>query len=74
MTPATQKLVEAIRSSRPHINIHMSVDALELKAKEAGKHCVWGVRPKQKMGQFDIPFMPMCAGFPGRGSILNRGK
>ena len=26
MTPAVRKLVEAIRSSRPHINIHMSVD------------------------------------------------
>lgn len=48
---------------------------IEGEAKQAGKHCVWGVRPRMRSfgpdgdkvddSQYDIPFMPLCSGCPG---------
>jgi len=40
------------------------IHALESKAKDAGKHCVWGVRPQKQTKQYDIPFRPMCSSCP----------
>lgn len=40
------------------------IHALEQKAQAAGKHCIWGTRPRKKLNQYDIPFMPLCAGCP----------
>jgi 3'-phosphoadenosine 5'-phosphosulfate sulfotransferase (PAPS reductase)/FAD synthetase len=42
------------------------IDAIAKEAKTAGKHCIWGTRPKKEklLNQLEIPWMPLCSGCP----------
>jgi 3'-phosphoadenosine 5'-phosphosulfate sulfotransferase (PAPS reductase)/FAD synthetase len=41
----------------------IQIHSLEDAARIAGKHCVWGTRPRNA-DQYDIPFMPLCSSCP----------
>jgi 3'-phosphoadenosine 5'-phosphosulfate sulfotransferase (PAPS reductase)/FAD synthetase len=48
------------------------IHALEVEARALGKHCVWGTRPPKAKdpNQYDMPFMPLCAGCSYKPSYL----
>lgn len=61
------ELEEKIRPNFPEVAAQ--IDALAVEAEAAGKHYAWGTRPKRErnLDQYEIPWMPLCSGCPGRG-------
>jgi 3'-phosphoadenosine 5'-phosphosulfate sulfotransferase (PAPS reductase)/FAD synthetase len=55
---------EIVRIEKFYPATAAKIHDLERKAKAAGKHCVWGVRPKRTTAQYEIPFRPMCSSCP----------
>lgn len=62
---------EIMRIEQFYPKTAQKIHDLEIKAKQAGKHCVWGVRPKRMTAQYDIPFRPMCSSCPTKPPITS---
>lgn len=57
---------EIVTIERHFPRVAQQIHELEIEAKSAGKHCVWGTRPprEKNLNQYEIPFMPLCSGCP----------
>lgn len=55
--PGEMKVIE-----QHYPEIALKIHALEVEAKFAGKHCVWGTRPPKERKLDDEAFLPMCVG------------
>jgi len=53
---------ELERIDKFHPETGQKIHILQDKARIAGKHCQWGIRPPRKKSpdQYDVPFQPMC--------------
>lgn len=53
---------ELKKIERFHPDVAAKIHVLQDKARLAGKHCQWGVRPPKarNRNQYEIPFQPMC--------------